>query len=70
MWGRNGINFAPESRCEREVAMRTVSGGICGAELAVSEISSTGETGAGLVWGLAGSIAIGSATGLVNMLVP
>lgn len=50
--------------------MRTVSGGICGAELAVSEISSTGETGAGLVWGLAGSIAIGSATGLVNMLVP
>lgn len=42
---------------------------ICGAKLAISKISGGGENGAGLVWGLAGSIVIGSAAGLVNMLV-
>ena len=42
---------------------------ICGAKLAVSKISGTsGENGAGVVWGLVGSIVIGAAAGLVNML--
>lgn len=43
---------------------------VCGAKLAVSKIGGQGgENGSGLAWGLAGSILIGSACGLVNMLV-
>lgn len=42
---------------------------LCGAKLAVAKVSGGGENGAALAWGLAGSIVIGSAAGLVNMLV-
>ncbi|OZE80116.1 hypothetical protein CH298_26445 [Rhodococcoides fascians] len=42
---------------------------VCGAKLAVAKVSGGNENGAGLVWGLAGSILIGAAAGLVNMLV-